>query len=271
MIKDWDDAYANAAYIQDGAKFPEKWAAAAEKFRAILPDGCRASLDVAYGSKARQRIDFFAPGTAAKGSAIFVHGGYWMKFSKADWSHLARGALLRGWQVAMIGYTLAPENSVSGIAEEVQNAISEIAHGQRGPIRLAGHSAGGHLAARAICSDSRLPAEVISRIEHVISISGVHDLRPLVKTQMNVTLRLSENEAVQESPALRVPMPGKAVTCWVGADERPEFVRQNDLLANIWSGLGADMSRRHAKTRHHFNVIDDLTDPESELCRLLAP
>ena len=31
------------------------------------------------------------------------------------------------------------------------------------------------------------------------------------------------------------------VHVWVGADERPEFVRQSELLANVWTGLGVDM------------------------------
>ena len=49
------------------------------------------------------------------------------------------------------------------------------------------------------------------------------------------------------------------------ADERPEFVRQSELLANVWTGLGVDMGLTREAGRHHFNVIDGLTDPGSDL------
>ena len=82
---------------------------------------------------------------------------------------------------------------------------------------------------------------------------------------MNQTLRLDEAEAMQESPALLRPMAGARVTCWVGSNERPEFLRQAALLANIWTGLGARMAEHQAKGRHHFDVIEELTDSGSRL------
>ena len=75
-----------------------------------------------------------------------------------------------------------------------------------------------------------------------------------------------------ESPALLEPMPNARVTCWVGSAERPEFVRQNALLANIWTGLGAKTCMIEEPGRHHFDVIDGLADPDHPLTRtLLSP
>lgn len=271
MISDFDDAYVNSAYIPGGADYPARWTASAERFREHLPAGCTAELAVPYGPGARNQYDLFLPAAAPKGLAIFIHGGYWMRFARTDWSHLAGGALARGWAVALPGYTLAPAISIGGITAEMARAITAIAARIDGPIRLAGHSAGGHLATRMICEPSQLPEGVTGRVEQVISISGVHDLRPLMRTAMNDTLKLTELEARNESPALRRPKPGSKVMCWVGAEERPEFIRQSDLLANVWYGLGADVSLHHAEGRHHFDVIDGLSDPDSELARLFAP
>ena len=271
MITDFDDAYTNGAYIPGGADYPARWTASAERFREHLPTGCTADLNLAYGTAPRNQFDLFHPRGTPKGLAIFIHGGYWMKFQRSDWSHLAQGALQRGWAVALPGYTLAPEINIGGITGEIARAITAIAARVDGPIRLAGHSAGGHLAARMVCDPSQLPEAVSERVQQVISISGVHDLRPLMRTALNETLKLTELEARNESPALRRPRAGARVMCWVGADERPEFVRQNDLLANVWHGLGIDISSRHAQARHHFNVIDDLTDGASELTQLFAP
>ena len=55
------------------------------------------------------------------------------------------------------------------------------------------------------------------------------------------TLKLDAAEAAAESPALGLPRPGAEVDGWVGDDERPEFVRQATLLANVWTGA----RRRH--------------------------
>lgn len=265
MIQDWDDAYSNAAYIEDGASYPAKWEALAQAFRAQMSAAGRAELDLRYGPAEREALDLFHPAGAAKGLAIFVHGGYWMAFDKSSWSHLAAGALQRGWAVCLPSYTLAPEARIADIARQVARAIRFASERVKGPVRLAGHSAGGHLVTRMVCADLALPDEVRNRIGHVVSISGLHDLRPLLRTRMNATLRMDDAEAAAESPALHRPNKSCSVICWVGSDERPEFLRQNDLLANIWTGLGADMRCVHAEGRHHFNVIEDLADPTSKL------
>lgn len=278
MIPDWDDAYTNGAYIADGAAYPEKWAKLAQSFRAEMAAAGRAELDLRYGPEARATLDLFHPAGAAagmpagtpRGLAIFVHGGYWMAFDKSSWSHLAAGALARGWAVCLPSYTLAPEARISEITRQVANAISFASARVAGPLRLAGHSAGGHLVTRMVCADSPVPDEVRGRIAHVVSISGVHDLRPLLRTKMNATLRMDEAEAAAESPALLRPMVNCSVTCWVGSDERPEFLRQNDLLANIWAGVGAEMRCVHAEGRHHFDVIEDLADPASKLTEVFV-
>jgi acetyl esterase/lipase len=265
MILDWDDAYSNAVHIAGGALYPEKWDALAKAFRAKMLAAGRAELDVRYGPSERETLDLFQPAGQPEGLAIFAHGGYWMAFDKSSWSHLAAGALERGWAFCIPSYTLAPEARISEIARQFARAIQFVAGRMDGPLRLAGHSAGGHLVTRMVCEDSALPDSVRGRIGHVVSISGLHDLRPLLRTRMNATLRMDDAEAAAESPALKRPMTRCSVTCWVGSDERPEFLRQNDLLANIWTGLGASMRSIHVEGRHHFNVIEDLADPASKL------
>ncbi len=261
----WDDAYTNGAYIAGGDAFPAKWAAAAAAFRQEMVKRGSAQLDQPYGPLPRERFDLFLPGGEPKGAFVFVHGGYWMALVKSSWSHLAAGALARGWAVAMPSYSLCPDARISEITVQVGRAVAAIAARVNGGLRLAGHSAGGHLVTRLCCAADPLPASVRDRIQHTVSISGIHDLRPLLKTTMNRTLRMDEAEAVRESPALSIPVPGARVTCWVGADERPEFIRQNALLANIWQGLGARLSEHRADGRHHFDVIEDLADSASPL------
>jgi len=268
-IADWGDAYANAAHIPDGADYPPRWAAAAGTFRNELLAAGRAELDLAYGQGERNRFDLFRPADAPRGLLVFVHGGYWMRFDKSSWSHLAAGPLAHGFAVAMPGYTLCPSSRIGGITAEIGGAVAAAAARVEGPILLAGHSAGGHLATRMVCRDSPLPEPVLSRVARVLSISGVHDLRPLMRTAMNATLRLDPAEARGESPALLEPVEGVRGACWVGAAERAEFVRQNALLANVWKGLGAITVSVEEPDRHHFDVIDGLAGPQSPMLRCL--
>jgi acetyl esterase/lipase len=154
---------------------------------------------------------------------------------------------------------------IADISREIGAAVTKAAGLVAGPVMLTGHSAGGHLASRMVSATAPLDPAAQARIRNVVSLSGLHDLRPFLRTQMNATLRLDEAEAIAESPALLRPMEGCSVTCWVGTAERPEFLRQNDLLANVWTGLGADTHSVHAEGRHHFDVIEDLVDPASKL------
>jgi acetyl esterase/lipase len=216
-------------------------------------------------------LDLFLPASAAKGLFVFVHGGYWLAFDKSYWSELARGPVERGWAAMLPSYTLAPAARIGEITREVAAAIDMAAGEIDGPLRLAGHSAGGHLVTRMISHTSPLGAAAASRIEAVVSISGLHDLRPLLRTQMSEKLRLDLAEAEAESVALLRPVANAHLTCWVGERERPEFLRQNDLLANVWTGLGAETRAVRAANRHHFDVIDALNDPSSELSELCAP
>lgn len=264
---DWDDAYANRPHIPGAADYPPRWAADAAAWRAAAPG---AELGLAYGAHPREALDVFQPDGPSRGLAVFVHGGYWMDFDRSFWSHLAAGALGHGWTVALPSYVLAPEARIAAITGQIARAIEFAAARTTGPIRLAGHSAGGHLVSRMACADAALDPATAARIEHIVSISGLHDLRPVLRTKMNDTLRLTEGEAEAESPALLTPRPGTRITAWVGSAERPEFLRQSELLVAPWRPAGAEVRHVVDPGRHHFDVIDGLADPASPLAREFA-
>jgi arylformamidase len=268
-IVDWDDAYSNGPNIPRGERWPEAWVAPAQAFRDRLTAAGRAQLDLTYGSAPRNRLDLFLPEGEAQGLVVFIHGGYWMRLDKSLWSYLATGPLAHGWAVAMPTYTLCPDIRVGGIVREVGVAIEKVAGLVAGPIALTGHSAGGHLASRMVANGTPLSKATLARVRNVVSISGLHDLRPLMATAMNATLHIDEAEALAQSPALLRPVDGARITCWVGGGEREEFIRQNALLANIWTGLGARTAAVVEPDRHHFTIIDGLADPDHPLTRTL--
>lgn len=261
-MRDWDDAYANTAHVPGADTLPALWGQRAAAYRA----GLRAFRpDIAYGPAERHRLDLVLPDGQPKGLVVFVHGGYWLRFDKSSWTDLAEGARHHGWAVALPSYTLAPAARISDITAEISAAIATAAVQVAGPIRLAGHSAGGHLVTRMLCDDSRLEPSVYDRIVATLSISGLHDLRPLLKTKMNAMLGMTLEEATRESAALQLPRGRSPVTAWVGGGERPEFIRQSELMANVWMGFDVPTRLVIEPGHNHFSVVDGLKDPSSHI------
>lgn len=248
-----DIAHANGAFIAGADSFVPRWQAQAAAFRQRHVG--RARLDLPYGPGARQALDLFLPETAPKGLMVFVHGGYWLAFGRQDWSHLAAGALARGWACALPSYTLAPAARIAGMTAEVSAAIRLAAAQVDGPVVVAGHSAGGHLAARMACTDQSLP-----RLARVVPISPLSDLSTLRQTGMNDDLRLDAAEVAAESPALLAKRSEVDAHVWVGGQERPLFLWQARLLSEAW-----DCPWTVEAGRHHFDVIDGLEQPGSAL------
>lgn len=268
-ITDWDDAYENGKHIPGGERWPAAWVEPARLMREDLARKGRTEQDIAYGPGERNRLDLLLPEGTARGLVVYVHGGFWLRLNKSFWSHLAAGPLAHGHAVAIPSYTLCPDIRISGIVREIAAAIETAAERIAGDIRLIGHSAGGQLVSRMVAEAAPLSGRTLGRVRHVLSLSGLHDLRPLMPTAMNRWLHIDEDEAIAESPALLRPVPGMRLTCWTGAMERAEFLRQNALLANVWAGLGATTAAVVEPNRHHFDVVDGLADPDHPLTKTL--
>ncbi len=273
---DWDLAYSNVLHVANSADYPLLWQEKSLKFREKAQQDERLEADIAYGALPRNHYDLFFPvnkkdkkNQSIKGLVVYVHGGYWMKLDKSYSSYLASGALAHGYAVAVVSYTLCPDALIGDIVREVAIAIHHAAQKINGPVYLVGHSAGGQIVGRMITKTSPLEVKTQQRIKNTVSISGLSDLRPLMKTQMNAVLRLDDDQAYTESPALLEPVSGAKLTTWVGGAELPEFIRQSALHANVWRGFDCDTYSVGEAGKHHLNIIDGLSDPEHILIKTL--
>lgn len=261
-----DAAFDTMGTIPNAMGYLKNWEKDAAAYRA---SGINIEADIPYGPGRREVFDMVSPDAAPNGLVIFVHGGFWMRLSKDFWTHFAEGARASGHSMALPSYTLAPDARIREMTLQVARAIEAAARRVRGPVRLVGHSAGGHLVTRMLCEDAPLCEALRRRIAHVLSISGLHDLRPLLLTKMNDVLNLDKAEALQESPALRRPSTSARVTALVGGGEMEEFIRQTECLADAWAGEGVEISSRVSGRHHHFSVLDDLRVPQSGICPML--
>jgi len=254
-----DAAYNNmAAVANSGARLAD-WADRSARLRVQLPD----ELEIAYGPRPRNRFDVFRCGRASAPLVVFIHGGWWQRNSKEVFSCVAEGPLAHGLDVALIGYTLAPEASLAEIAAEVSTALDAIvAHQmQRGGSThfiLSGWSAGGHLTALSM----QHPAVAAG-----VSISGVFDLEPIRLSYINDKLRLSADAVAPLSPAHATPT-GKPLTIAYGLAELPEMQRQSvDYVAHA-ERSGKPVTCLPLAGHDHFSIIEELASAEGQLARL---
>lgn len=209
-----------------------------------------------------------APQSAAP-LLVFVHGGYWQALSALDSLYLAPGALAHGWSFAAIEYTIAPQGSVEQMVQECSTALAQLAgRASASELVLAGHSAGAHLAAMvALVASPPVP------VARVALVSGVFDLRPLVHTSVNEPLGLSTERASALSPMLlstgvTVGLgAAPAVAVAVGDNETDAFKEQSRRYAARLGSDGVLVSFIECAPRHHFDIVDDLVDPLTELGR----
>lgn len=194
---------------------------------------------------------------------VFIHGGYWQALSAAESLALAPAVLERGWSFAAIEYTVAPEGSIPQMIRECNVALAALAAVvSPSTVTLAGHSAGAHLAAMvSLVAPSALP------IDCTVLLSGVFDLRPLVQTTVNDPLGLDEVTAAALSPQLLpVVATHKVVVAW-GVNETDAFKEQSQAFATHVAAAGVDVVAFECSGRHHFDIMDDLVDPGTELGR----
>jgi len=265
QISNWTKAYDNRASVPTHEEIFYAWGRDAAAFRAAHPPE-----DLPYGDGARERFDLYRPEGTAKGLCVFIHGGWWSYFGREYFSHLAAGAREKGWAVAMPSYTLCPDLNIGGIVAQMVKAVSVAsAAAPDGPLVISGHSAGGHLATMMGADGVGITGAAATRLERIISISGVADLRPLMKVEMNSVLKIDDTEARAFSPLFLTPIGGFDYVALAGSKELSEFRRQNAMLADSW-GAHISSQRIEEDGRNHFDVIDDLRDVESRLTGLVT-
>lgn len=194
---------------------------------------------------------------------VFIHGGYWQALSAAASLSLAPAALARGWSYAAVEYTIAPAGTLPQMVSECEAALSALSAAlSPSSVVLVGHSAGAHLAAMvSLVSASAL------RIDRTVLLSGVFDLRPLLQTTVNDPLGLDEAAAVALSPQLLPVVAGHSVVVAWGDNETGAFKQQSRAYSAHLANTGMEVSAFECTGRHHFDIMDDVVDPRTELGR----
>ena len=254
-----DAAYDNNAAVKNSAALIAERNQASETLRASR----NSFLDVPYGDRERTKIDLYPAAEKTAPCLVFLHGGYWQRNSRDVFAMLVEGVAAHGWSVAIPGYSLAPDASLTEIVTEISRSLDWLAqngasYGISGPVVLSGWSAGAHLVAMALEHP---------RVTAGLAISGVYDLAPIRDTGLNTALKLTDQEVAQLSP-LRLPAVHKRLDIAYGTAELPALVFDLIQLLEARVAAGAPGRLVPIEGADHFSILSELRRPDGALVEI---
>lgn len=274
-----DAEYDNRAKVSGSADFIRKFAEDSQEWRQQQTG----QLNIPFGPGADEVLDLFPGPGGGSGPApiqVFIHGGYWKALSKDEFSYVARAFTPKGCATAVINYGLIPNINMDELVRQCRAALAWLYRNAAGfgadPARIfiSGHSAGGHLVAMMMATDwsafdGGSPALPRDLVKGGCGISGLYDLEPIRLCFLNDDLKLSPQETVRNSPLRLTPAATSPLLLAVGGDEGAEYLRQSEALAAAWSRHGIAVEVAVLPGQNHFTIVDQLTDPEADLSRLI--
>jgi arylformamidase len=222
-------------------------------------------LDLKYGPRERNRIDFLKAADKAP-TLVFIHGGYWQMRAKEAFTLFAEGPMAHGINVALIGYTLAPEATLDEIVAEINRGLDFLAEklpalgGDPNAIGVSGWSAGGHLTAMGLAHP---------KVKCAMAISGIYDLEPIRHSYLNVKLGLDEAMSRRNSPIMQSGGPMKPLALVAGSGELPQLRRQTADFAAHRARFGLPVGYEEIPGADHFTVMDAMASPKGRITTLI--
>jgi arylformamidase len=259
--QDRDLGLNNGVAVAGSAELVAGWDRRSAEMRAQYPD----HLDLRYGPRERNRIDFLK--TADGGpTLLFVHGGYWQTRAKETFTAFANGPMAHGINVALIGYTLAPDATLDQIVAEIHGGLDFLAAqlpdlgGDPDRIVVSGWSAGGHLTSMALSHP---------RVKAGMAISGIYDLEPIRHSYLNVKLGLDEATSRRNSPMMQAGGADKPLSLVVGSAELPLLRKQTADFAGHRAKYGLPVTYEEIPGTNHFSIMNELASPTGRITTLI--
>jgi arylformamidase len=251
----------NGVAVAGSADMVAGWEQRSGEMRQRYPD----QLDLRYGPRERNRIDFLKAGASAP-TLLFIHGGYWQARAKEVFTVVAEGPMAHGINVALIGYTLAPEATLEEIVAEIHAGIDFLAKqlpalgAAADGIVVSGWSAGGHLTAMALSHPF---------VRAGMAISGIYDLEPIRHSYLNEKLGLDEAMSRRNSPMMQAGGPIKPLSLAVGSAELPLLRKQTADFAGHRARYGLPVSYEEIPGTDHFTIMHEMMSPKGRITTLI--
>ena len=251
----------NGVAVKGSAEIAARWEQRSAAMRQKRPD----RLDLRYGARERNRIDFLKARDGAP-TLLFIHGDYWQTRAKEVFTVFAEGPMAHGINVALIGYTLAPDATLDDIVAEIHAGIDFLA-GQLPALGAAvegivvsGWSAGGHLTSMALSN---------AHVRAGMAISGIYDLEPIRHSYLNEKLRLDEASSRRNSPMMQQGGTAKPLSLVVGSAELPLLRKQTADFAGHRAHYDLPVTYEEIAGADHFSIMNQMLAPQGRVTTLI--
>jgi arylformamidase len=270
-VEDIDAEYNLQPHVPESADITDRWT----RESAVARDALDCALGMRYGPTTDEYVDIF-PATGVDDAPapvhVFIHGGYWRRFTAREFSFAAPKLVETGTTVVVVNYSLCPKVSIDEIVRQARSALAwthdHIADHGGDPARItvSGHSAGGHLTAMLMATDwTGDYGRPLDIIKGACPISGIYDLAPMPYTFIQPSVQLNGDSIRRLSPIGFIPAAAPKISIAVGGAETNEFVRQSRDYHEAWCTGGLDADLLVIENRHHFDILDGFQDTESAL------
>jgi acetyl esterase/lipase len=259
--EDRDLGLNNGVAVRGSAEMVAGWEQRSNEMRKRFPD----HIDLRYGPRERNRIDFLKARDKAP-TLLFIHGGYWQARAKEVFTVVAEGPMAHGVNVALIGYTLAPEATLDAIVAEIHAGIDFLAAqlpalgAASDGIVVSGWSAGGHLTSMALSHP---------KVRGGMAISGIYDLEPIRHSYLDVKLKLDEAMSRRNSPMMQPGGPLKPLSLVVGSAELPLLRKQTADFAGHRARYGLPVTYEEIPGADHFTIMGEMMSSKGRITTLI--
>ncbi|MFI5131236.1 MAG: alpha/beta hydrolase [Chitinophagales bacterium] len=282
-----DRQYNNRLQVPDFARHLDRW----ESLSRQTEKEFSSIRDISYGKLLREKLDIYPSPQPLSKTLIFIHGGYWHKSGKEDVQFIAKAFRAYNITIVLINYPLAPAVSIDQLSTSCREAVNWVYknisafNGDPDQLYVAGHSAGGHLAAMLLTTAPITPASYLPAgghgregedrfdlapdvIKGVCTISGLFNLIPIYLSDINQALNMDKATALRNSPVNLLPATQCPLAITVGRNETDEFLDQSNELYARWKE-SIPVKMLQIEGLNHYSILETMLDPVSSLHKVV--
>ncbi|WP_291296648.1 alpha/beta hydrolase [Elioraea sp.] len=225
-----------------------------DALNAITPsEGASRFADIPYGEGERRRLDLYVPAMVPPRAPVlvFFYGGSWTDGDRADYRFAGTAFAGRGYITAIPDYRVHPEVTYPAFLEDGAAAVAALpgilaARGlpSDGPVIIAGHSAGAHIAMMLALDPRWLAARGLSNcrdVAAVLGLAGPYDFLPMTNAGVIAAFGAAVNTA-ETQPITHAGRGDPPAVLLTGTADVTVLPRNSQVLARALRAAGTPAS-----------------------------
>jgi arylformamidase len=261
-----DAAYDQSFYAPLGFQITKRYASRSDEARRQLGHPQRES----YGPSEVEKLDIYRAKQPGAPIFVFIHGGAWLGGEAKNYAFPAEAVVNAGANYVALDFIAikAANGDLRVMADQVQRAVAWVYKnaatfgGDPGRLYVGGHSSGGHLCGVTLVTDWSkdfgLPADII---KGGLCMSGMYDMKPVRFSKRSTYVKFDDDMEDKMSSLRHLDQLRTPIVVTYGANETPEFQRQNRDFATAVKAAGKPVELIEGPNYNHFEMCESLGNP----------